>query len=203
MIAHLNKAPSGDVYLRVNGSTAFYNASRSVLTVTRDPMEDSHRLVAHHKSNYGALAAVERWQLDVVEVPTATGPLSVARLVFLEVADDVSRDDVLAPHVPEKRSEAEALIVAELAEGRRLSSEVKVEGIKAGISDRTMKRAANALAVVVEEEKTDSGRVTFWTLPDWLGGRVTPPRTDGDPTPITPHGYKDQGVGPGGWATRG
>jgi len=54
--AHLNKAPSADPYLRINGSTAFYNASRSVLTVTRDPGEpDLHRLVAHHKSNYGPL----------------------------------------------------------------------------------------------------------------------------------------------------
>src|SRR5262249_43703323 len=39
MIAHLNKAPGADPYLRINGSTAFYNASRSVLTVTRDPNE--------------------------------------------------------------------------------------------------------------------------------------------------------------------
>ena len=30
MIAHLNKAPGTDPYLRINGSTAFYNASRSV-----------------------------------------------------------------------------------------------------------------------------------------------------------------------------
>ena len=132
MIAHLNKAPSGDVYLRVNGSTAFYNASRSVLTVTRDPVEELHRLIAHHKSNYGLVAAVERWALEVVEVPSATGPLQVARLVFLEVADDVSRDDVLAAHVPAKRSEAEALIVAQLIEGRRLSSDVKAAGVQGG-----------------------------------------------------------------------
>jgi KaiC/GvpD/RAD55 family RecA-like ATPase len=91
MIAHLNKAPGTDPYLRINGSTAFYNASRSVLTVTRDPTEDAHRLVAHHKSNYGVLAPVERWRLETVEVASSAGPLIVARLVFLEVADEVSR----------------------------------------------------------------------------------------------------------------
>ena len=57
-IAHLNKAPGGDPYLRINGSTAFYNASRLVLTVTPDPSDpDWHRLVAAHKFNYGAVPA--------------------------------------------------------------------------------------------------------------------------------------------------
>ena len=54
--------------------------------MTRDPQEELHRLVAYHKSNYGLIAHVERWALQIVEVPSTTGPLSVARLVFLEVA---------------------------------------------------------------------------------------------------------------------
>ena len=130
------------------------------------------------------IAQVERWALEVVEVPSASGPLKVARLVFLEVADDVSRDDVLAPHVPEKRSEAEAVIVAELAEGRRLSSEVKAAGVEAGISQATIKRAAASLEVVVEEETTESGRVTYWALPEareGVGSRPVP--THSEPTP--------------------
>lgn len=184
MIAHLNKAPGADPYLRINGSTAFYNASRSVLTVTRDPNEDAHRLVAHHKSNYGMLAPVERWRLETVEVPSASGPLVVARLVFLEVAIDVSRDDVLLPPAAgEKRGEAEALILAELAQGRRPSADVKSAGMSTGISDRTIKRAAAELQIVVEEETTASGRVTFWSLPDWLRDRANPYITDVGPTP--------------------
>jgi hypothetical protein len=67
--AHLNKTPSADPYLRINGSSAFYNAARSVLTVTRDPVEpDWQRLVAHHKSNYGPLAPVERWRVEPVTI---------------------------------------------------------------------------------------------------------------------------------------
>src|SRR5262249_15130010 len=72
--AHLNKAPSADPSLRINGSTAFYNAARSVLTVTRDPAEpDWQRLVAHHKSNYGPLADVERWRVVPVTIASAAG----------------------------------------------------------------------------------------------------------------------------------
>ncbi len=97
MNAHLNKAPSADPYLRINGSTAFYNAARSVLTVTRDPEEpDWHRLVAHHKSNYGPLAPVERWRVVPKTVATDGGPIEVMTMEFVEIADDVSREDVLA-----------------------------------------------------------------------------------------------------------
>jgi hypothetical protein len=188
MIAHLNKAPGADPYLRINGSTAFYNASRSVLTVTRDPDEDAHRLVAHHKSNYGVLAPVERWRLETVEIPSMSGPIVVARLVFVEVADGVSRDDVLAPAaLAEKRGEADALIMVELAQGRRLSADVKAAGVAAGISKSTIERAARGLEVVVEEETNASGRVTWWSLPDWLGGRVTPPPPQPDATLQKPH----------------
>jgi archaellum biogenesis ATPase FlaH len=72
--AHLNKAPSTDPYLRINGSTAFYNAARSVLTVSEDPLDrETQRLVAHHKSNYGPLAPVQRWKIEAVSVPSDFG----------------------------------------------------------------------------------------------------------------------------------
>ena len=194
MIAHLNKAPSLDPYMRINGSTAFYNASRSVLTVTRDPTDDANRLITLHKSNYGVLAPVERWRLETVEVPSGAGPLSVARLVFLELADDVSRDEVLAPPSPaEKHARAEALILAELAQGRRHSAQVKAAGVKAGISERTVKRAAAKLGVVIEEKTTRSGRVTYWALPNWLGGRATLYTSDAGPTPSQPHNEAAEG----------
>jgi KaiC/GvpD/RAD55 family RecA-like ATPase len=183
--AHLNKAPSADPYLRINGSTAFYNASRSVLTVTRDPAEpDLHRLVAHHKSNYGPLADVERWKVEPVMVASDFGPMEVMTMIFVEVADDVSRDDVLAAAREDKQTAAAALILDELANGRRLSAEVKAIGLRADISERTMKRAAADLDVFVEDEATDKGRVTFWSLPGGVGPTST---ADTWPDPSRPH----------------
>jgi KaiC/GvpD/RAD55 family RecA-like ATPase len=194
LIVHLNKSPSNDAYTRVSGSVGFYNASRSVVVVTRDPSDpDWRRLVAQVKSNYGRLAPVERWRVELAEVPSEEGPISVARLVFHEIADDVNRDELLAPPPPEKRSEAEALILVELAQGRRLSADVKAAGVKAGISERTMKRAAAALEVVVEEETTESGRVTNWSLPSEFGGRDTPYLQQSGPTPPEPHEQAKRG----------
>jgi RecA/RadA recombinase len=55
LVVHLNKSPSSDAYTRISGSVGFYNASRSVVVVTRDPLEpDWRRLVAQVKSNTGA-----------------------------------------------------------------------------------------------------------------------------------------------------
>jgi AAA domain/Bifunctional DNA primase/polymerase, N-terminal/Primase C terminal 1 (PriCT-1) len=189
--AHLNKAPSADPYLRINGSTAFYNAARSVLTVTADPADpDLRRLIAHHKSNYGRLAAVQRWEIEPAVVESALGPIETMRMVFLEDADDVSREDVLAAPSQDKQTEAALLILAELELGRRLSADVKAAGIKRGISERTTKRAAQDLEVVVEEGATESGRVTFWSLP---GGSGQTPSHKYGPTPSEPHNQAEQG----------
>jgi KaiC/GvpD/RAD55 family RecA-like ATPase len=194
LIVHLNKSNSADAYTRVSGSVGFYNASRSVVVVTRDRLDpDWRRIVAQVKSNYGRLAPVERWRVELADVPSEEGPISVARLVFHEFADDVNRDEVLAPTPAEKRGEAEALILVELAQGRRLSADVKAVGARAGISDRTMKRAAAELEVVVEDAATGSGRVTYWSLPTGAEGQDTPYVPVPGPTPLNPHNEAETG----------
>ena len=189
--AHLNKAPSADPYLRINGSTAFYNAARSVLTVTADPADpDLRRLIAHHKSNYGRLAAVQRWEIEPATIASALGPIETMRMVFLEDAEDVSRENVLAAPSQDKQTEAALLILAELELGRQLSADVKAAGVKRGLSRRTVERAAQDLEVVVEEETTDIGRVTFWSLPG--GSRQTLSHESGA-IPLEPHEQAEEG----------
>jgi hypothetical protein len=56
-----------------------------------------------------------------------------------------------------------------------------------------MKRAAAELEVVVEEETTDSGRVTYWSLPAWFGGQANPQYSQAGPTPENPHGQAETG----------
>ena len=147
-----------------------------MLTVTRDPAEELHRLVAHHKSNYGLLAPVERWALEVVEVAVGDGPdrgrdgSCSSRSPTTSPATTCSRRTS-----PEKRSEAEALIVAELAEGRRLSSEVKAAGAKAGISEAHDEARRRELEVVVEEETTDVRARHVLVAPGGAGGSAHAP----------------------------
>jgi AAA domain-containing protein/bifunctional DNA primase/polymerase-like protein/primase-like protein len=195
LIGHLNKSPGSDPYLRIGGSGAFFNAARLVLTVTPDPADPEWlRVVTAHKANYGAVPRPERWRVVVKEIESPVGPIDVMTLEFVEIANDMRREDVLAPPPsPEKRSEAEALIMVELARGRRLSAEVKQAGMQAGISKSTVERAARALEVAAEEETTGTGRVTFWSLPDAIAGHVTPYSTAADATPLRPHNQADSG----------
>jgi hypothetical protein len=168
MNAHLNKAPSADPYLRINGSTAFYNAARSVLTVTRDPNEpDWQRLVAHHKSNYGQLADVERWRIEPVTVVCDGVPIETMVMEFVEIADDVSREDVLAsrPAGDAKLDKAIAFLREVLADGEWHDSVglVTLAGAQK-IFERTLRRAALD-ELEVEHERRGFPSTTWWRLP--------------------------------------
>jgi hypothetical protein len=168
MNAHLNKAPSSDPYMRINGSTAFYNAARSVFTVTRDPDEpDWHRLLAHHKSNYGALAPVERWRVVPTTVVSDGVAIDTVVMEFVEVADGVSREDVLAGgrRGPHKLDEAAAFLRDTLQDGDWHDSDglVKLAG-GSRISERTLRRAALE-ELGVEHERRGFPSSTWWRLP--------------------------------------
>jgi hypothetical protein len=168
MNAHLNKAPSADPYLRINGSTAFYNAARSVLTVTRDPAEpDWQRLIAHHKSNYGQLAEVERWRINPTTVVCDGIPIETMVMEFVEIAEDVSREDVLANRSGiEKMDEAIAFLKDTLADGDWHDSAglVTLAAAAQRISERTLRRAALD-ELQVEHERRGFPSTTWWRLP--------------------------------------
>jgi KaiC/GvpD/RAD55 family RecA-like ATPase len=114
-----------------------------------------------------------------------------ARLVVIDPVSasiDVKLDSHKDSHVRvvlgqlAKLAERLNLAVVMIAHLNRLSAEVKAAGVKAGISERTMKRAAQDLDVIVDEETTESGRATSWSLPNLAeGGRATLP-----PTPVGP-----------------
>src|SRR5262249_24065098 len=100
IVAHLNKAPTNDAFLRVANSIAFWNTSRSVILVTPGPYEpDTQRLVSQQKANYAPLAPVERHVLDRIQFeqvdPNSGEPTVTSRMRFLELVDDIDRGDVL------------------------------------------------------------------------------------------------------------
>jgi hypothetical protein len=171
LIGHLNKSPSTDAYLRVSNSVAFWNAARSVVLVTEDPGEpESGRLVAQRKANWGRRATVERHRLEEVLLDTTdpnTGlPIVTSKMVFVEFADDIDANDVLASPARDTRTDAaETFLAAALADGDWHDS----AGLKslAGaqmISERTLKRAAQELGVE-HERRGFASPSTYWRLP--------------------------------------
>jgi hypothetical protein len=166
---HLNKREdSRDAYVRILGSSGFYNAARSVVLMTPDPRDpDWQRLVCQVKSNYGPLGDIERWRVMPTLVQGEDGPVETMRIEFVEIADDVSRADVLdKPSAAGRLDDAVDWLQAALADGDwHDAAGLKILAAAAGIAERTLKRAAQELEV--EHERRGFPSSTWWQLPRW------------------------------------
>jgi hypothetical protein len=104
-IAHLNKAPTGDIFGRVGGSIGLTAAARSILLMTADPEredDDAARLMSHGKSNLGPLAPALRVRVAVRAVAGADGKdILTAAVEPGEEAPHIKVHDVLAPPLTE------------------------------------------------------------------------------------------------------
>jgi hypothetical protein len=225
LVGHLNKTPSTEAYIRVANSTAFWNACRSVVLITEDAEEpDSHRLVAQRKANYTRLSPVERHRIEQVVLPgtvdAVTGePITTSRMTFVEFAEDVNGDDLLAPRKAGgagKELLAVQLLMQMLGDGQwHDSAGVKKLAAAQGVSDRTIKRAAQGLEV--EHDRRGFPSSTWWRLRQ--SGRPLS-RTDGltvtplheshnhaglpvTPVPVGPVGPRGIGDGLTGLPTEG
>jgi len=173
LVLHLNKAPSTDPYLRISSSTGFYNAARSVVLVVPDPEEpEEHRLVAQTKANWSRRAPVQRHVLEEIVLPhldPETGQRIVtSRMRFLEIAEEIDRNAILgavrSERSGERIDEAVGWLRGALADGEwQRSQDVKAAASRAGISERTLKRAAEGLDL--EYDSREFPRSTWWRLP--------------------------------------
>lgn len=173
MVAHLNKSPSKDAYIRVNGSVAFYNASRSVLSVTReDGNEDSGRLVAQHKMNIARLGPVLRFRVDEVMLaeldPIDGRPIDTARMVPDGQRDDLTAAEVLGAgsdhgdREPSDIDRAVELLEYMLVDGPVAKTELVKRADAQDISEKTLDRAATRLDV--KRERSGFPAVAWWSL---------------------------------------
>lgn len=150
-IAHLNKSPTGDLYLAVSGSAGLFNAARSVLVVAADPdteAADNARVLLHGKSNTAELAPAVRFSVVGTDVHVGEVTLNVPRAEIGEEVPGLSVHDVLDQGTAEDRnasSEAEEWLRESLANGPRHARNVKADAQKAGYPARTLERAAGSL----------------------------------------------------------
>ena len=150
-IAHLNKSPTGDLYLAVSGSAGLFNAARSVLVVAGDPdteAADNARVLMHGKSNTAELAAAVRFAVVGTDVHVADLTLNVPRAELGDEVPGLSVHDVLDQGTAEDRnasSEAEEWLRESLANGPRHARNVKADAQRAGYPPRTLERAAGSL----------------------------------------------------------
>jgi putative DNA primase/helicase len=218
-VVHLNKTPSRDAYFRIGGSTAFYNACRSVLLVTPDPdnpestdadasAEPVFRIVSQHKANYSRRFPPRRYEIRPVvladQLDDRGRPLESSAMVFVEDAGELVLADLLAEISANgeqpKATRALQLLADLLADGGWHDS----AGLKTligahGISEPTIKRAAQELAV--ESKRSGFPASTWWRLAAQSAHPLSHPDEPTGPTDANPHkqavlGDPDDALGP-------
>jgi AAA domain len=218
-VVHLNKTPSRDAYFRIGGSTAFYNACRSVLLVTPDPdnpestdadasADPVFRIVSQHKANYSRRFPPRRYEIRPVvladELDDRGRPLESSAMIFVEDAGELVLADLLAEisanGVQAKAARALELLADLLADGCWHDS----AGLKTligahGISEPTIKRAAQELGV--ESERCGFPASTWWRLAAQSAHPLSHLDEPTGPTDANPHqqavlGDPDDALGP-------
>jgi hypothetical protein len=154
-LMHLSKSLQGKSLYRVQGSTAFAGAARSVLGVGRDPSDPTKRVLVHMKVNGSAQGSSRGFSIDNSGV--TWGDIS-----------GLGAADVLGPETPsEERSEtstAKEFLREALRHGSRDAEEVKSEAKSQGIAERTLRRAKLGLGVESRKKSVREGWI--WWLPE-------------------------------------
>lgn len=168
-LCHFGKRDGADTGKLILGSIAWSQVARSVLSVAKD--EDSGNLiVTNTKANLAPRTRSMEAVIESTTVATDDGAADVGVLRWLgetkvDARDLLGGDD---GDQAQDRSEAEQWLFDYLTEqGSAPAREVKADAKKAGIAERTLKRAAQKLGVVY----TSAGypRVSHWSLPAQSG----------------------------------
>ncbi|GGK48392.1 AAA family ATPase [Nocardia camponoti] len=168
-IAHLRKTGNGDVVAGINGSSAFGELARAVFGFAKDPESDAgDRIMSQEKNSMGQEDLALIYRIESQAVTTDSGSTAeVAKFSIIGTSDRTVGDVLRNPDTERdgsERAEAQAWLEDYLTEnGSAPARDVKAEAKKAGISERTLKRAAQKLGVVY----TSAGfpRVSHWSLP--------------------------------------
>lgn len=160
LVCHTRKAEAIHADDTVLGSRAFTGLARSVIHLNHDKEDRNRKLLLAGKCNLGPPAPGLAF--------TIAG--SPARLHWeADPIPDYDADDALDHNTkssrgpePESRRTAEAWLLAQLHDGPLLATEVTQRATESGISERTLRRAADQLGI--RSQKTSEGP-WIWCLP--------------------------------------
>jgi len=197
-VLHLNKKDSSDALRRINGSTGFGAAARSVLLFASDPddpdPENGHRRVlSHEKCNVGALASSLLFEVQPILLPATDGEPEATSARLYELGESPRRaGDLLGSgdgdHERSALDEAKDFLREELALGPRPTKDVRAAAREAGVAEETLKRARRV--VCHKPKKCGFGGGWEWALrtthepldsPLHEGGQVPPEHAATDP----------------------
>jgi hypothetical protein len=151
-VRHNGKAQRDKVIHTALGSVDITASLRSVLALYKDPEDTQRRILAHTKSNGRHAPSIAMKLLGAtLDVPTDTGTLSVETVIVRwDGRSDLTADDLNARETTyggdhdEARSAldaARAFLREVLTDGPQLIEEIAAQAKKAGVSEKTVRRA--------------------------------------------------------------
>jgi putative DNA primase/helicase len=179
VVRHLNKRSEGNPLYRGGGSIGIIGAARSGLLVAKDPDDEERRILAVTKSNLARMPEALAFRLE---------ELGEAVSVRWEgTSPHTARTLLAVPEGDEERGaldEAREFLRELLSPGAVATREVAKEARSAGISDKTLRRAKEALGVRAVKDGFQGG--WRWRLPS----PSAPPRW-----PTSPEGGQAKRMG--------
>jgi putative DNA primase/helicase len=162
-IMHLTKATDRSALHRASGSMAFPAASRAAYIVMKHPDDDERRVIAPIKFNIGPKPSAFAYRISGTPAVVQWDPEPLedfdvdAAMAKLVNNTDGSRERREAP----KLGEALVFLREFLAAGPRASKDVMKAAKAVGITEQTLRRAAEKLAV----KQHNPGTGQLWELP--------------------------------------
>ena len=161
IVRHMNKGTGSAVY-RGSGSIGIVGAARAGLLVAPDPDDEDRRIVAMTKSNLAKMPDALAYRLVNDDL------YGVARVVW-DGASTRTANDLVRPRVDEDEAPAlaEAVRVLKeiLADGPLAAGNVKKQAATAGVAERTLHRARQALGVTYRRQGFGQGGYYVWSMP--------------------------------------
>lgn len=158
MVSHLNKSQGAKSIYRVSGSLALIAAARCGWMVVADRDDEERRLFLPTKNNLAPFRGGLAYRVTTGKTP---------RIEWEEQAVMLTADDAMeARGGPDPIAEACAWLEGELAGGAMVDASHLLELAKAaGISERTLRRAKEAIGVKATRNGFGPGGGWQWSLP--------------------------------------
>lgn len=170
LIDHLNKSQTSDAQMRFMGSLGFAAAARASYLVTKDNQDDEKRLFLPVKNNLAKDTGGFSYRTEEVEVLSTSGKIiKTSKIVWNAEEIMMSANEALA----NERSRGGKINIVEEAEEWLFNQlthkpngvdgqEIKRNADRAGISERTLYRAASNMEI--DREGAGFGKSRTWKL---------------------------------------
>lgn len=168
-VAHLNKSAASDVFHKVGGSMGLTAAPRSVLFMAPRPgqeEESPERVLVHAKCNVAEASPTLKFKVEGREINTDEGEQFItAGLAWCGPDPSIRARDLLSTEDDERQGaleEAKEFLEDYLADGPVASGDAQKAALKAGHSERTIRRARKALGIKPRKEGAPGSKDQHW-----------------------------------------